>query len=73
MVPVTLTVNLRYQVKVIHICFASGGRSTLRCSLYSTVLHNDPAAPQDQCVRCRIQTQDLCPNGNLKKFRFLQL
>ena len=30
--------------------------STLRF----TVLHNDPAAPQDRCGRCRIQTQDLC-------------
>ena len=27
-----------------------------------TVLHNDPAAPQGHGGRCRIQTQDFCPN-----------
>ena len=28
-----------------------------------TVLHNDPAAPQDYCGRCRIRTPDLCPRS----------
>ena len=33
--------------------------STLRF----TVLHNDPAAPQDHCGRRRIRTRDLCPRS----------
>ena len=28
---------------------------------FSTLLHNDPAAHQDHCGRCRIRTRDLCP------------
>ena len=31
--------------------------STLR---FSTLFHNDPAAHQDHCRRCRIRTRDLC-------------
>ena len=33
--------------------------STLRI----TILHNDPAVPQDHCTRCRIRTRDLCPRS----------
>ena len=33
--------------------------STLRF----TVLHNDPAAPQDHCGRCRIWTLEFCPRS----------
>ena len=32
-------------------------------TLSFTVLHNDPAAHQDHCGRCRIRTQDLCPKS----------
>ena len=28
-----------------------------------TVLHNDPAVPQDHCGRLRIRTRDLCPRS----------
>ena len=28
-----------------------------------TVLHKEPAVPQDHCGRCRIQTGDLCPRS----------
>ena len=38
---------------------ASGGGFPLYPQIY-TVLHNDPAAPQDHCGRCRIRTRDLC-------------
>ena len=36
-----------------------GPPSTLRF----TVLHNDPAAPQDHCGRRRIRTRDFCPRS----------
>ena len=40
---------------------ASGGGFPLYPAIYSTVLlHNDPAAPQDQWGRCRIRTRDFC-------------
>ena len=28
-----------------------------------TVLHNDPAAPQDHCGKCLIRTRDFCPRS----------
>ena len=46
----------------IYFIFASGGGlPTLPWDF--TVLHNDPAAPQDHCGWCRIRTRDLCPRS----------
>ena len=28
---------------------------------FSNLLHNDPAAHQDHCGKCRIRTRNLCP------------
>ena len=43
-----------------------GGFPTLPWD-FSTLLHNDPAAHQNNCGRCRIRTRDLCPKSLKKK------
>ena len=40
--------------------FASGVYVFLSTLRFSTLFHNDPAAHQDHCGRCRIRTRDIC-------------
>ena len=45
------------------IFFASGVGFPLYPEMFYIHYHNDPAAHQDHCGRCRIQTWDLCPRS----------
>ena len=47
---------------------APGGGSPLYPEIF-TLVHNDPAAHQDHCGRCRIQTRDLCARSLVQSYQ----
>ena len=60
----------RKKFKEIYLCFfwsffvsGVGFSLTLR---FTTLFHNDPAAHQDHCGRCRIRTPNLCPRSQVR-------
>ena len=48
-------------IVLFYIFFCLSGRFPSLPWVVYTLLHNDPAAHQDHCGRCRIRTRDLCP------------
>ena len=55
-----------FQIEVQHfvkVFFASGVGFPLYPELFATLWHNEPAAHQDHCGRCRIRTRDFWPRS----------
>ena len=64
-IPLFILMRIRIRIFfVLDLCFASGVGFPLFSTLrFSTLFHNDPAAHQDHCGRCRIRTPNLCPRS----------